>query len=448
MYNHTREERRAIGRQVRKDLSRIAHATWDPKRRQSDPLDVLQRSEKGRVTSLIPEKHKRMSVSPFSYYRGAAPVMAADLSVLPNTGLTAQLCGDAHVYNLGSFTAPDGRIVFDINDFDETIPGPWEWDVKRMATSLVLAGRESGDRDPQCKDAVLAFVRSYRETMQHLCELPAIGLARYQVLRHPRASAIAPVLHRAQLSTNAQAFKKLATRVKNGYLFRQDRISAAVTSKVKQALHDYGLNLLPERRHFFRQYQVQDVGFRVVGCGSVGMRDYIVLMLGGAVDDPLLIQVKEETHSAYAMYLPDARVPENQGQRVAEGQRAMQLQSDIFLGWTSFDGRDYLVRQLRDHKASIVSEDLKGAGLLAYAEVCGELLAKGHARSGDACAMFGYMGPSLKFDKAIAKFAIAYADQTTHDYESFRHSLKRPRTKKKPAGASAQPKKMAAGTAG
>ena len=445
MTNRTREERHTEGRKVREKLSRVAHAAWDPNLRRYDPLELLRRSEAGRLARLIPEKHKRMAVSPFSYFRGAAPVMAADLSLLPNTELIAQLCGDAHVYNLGSFTAPDGRIVFDINDFDETIPGPWEWDIKRMASSLVLIGRELGARDVWCKDAVLAFVRSYRETMRQLSELPIVELARYQVLRHPKISPIAPVLRRAELSTHAQAFEKLAKKQGDGYIFKEDRVAGAVASKVKQALHDYSLNLLPERRHFFRKYRIEDVGFRVVGCGSVGMRDYIVLMLGSAADDPLLIQVKEETHSTYAPYLPNARVPENQGQRVAEGQRAMQLQSDIFLGWTSFDGRDYLVRQLRDHKASIVTKDVKNQRLHPYAEICGELIAKGHARSGDACALFGYMGASVKYDKAIAKFAIAYADQTTADYERFNRSLRSERrTKSKPKDAITHTRKLAA----
>jgi len=423
MQTNTREARRALGRQARNTFGRIAQATWNPKLRKSSPVELLNQSERGRVANLLPEKHKRMSVSPFTYYRGAAPVMAEDLSLTPNTGLTAQLCGDAHVYNMGSFTAPDGRIVFDINDFDETIPGPWEWDVKRMATSIVLAGREAGASELRCKDAVLAFVRSYRETMRELSELPVIELARYQVLRHPKTSPIHSVLRRAQLSTNTQAFEKLAKHEDGRYILKQDRVSSVVAKKLQQGIHDYSLHLLPERRHFFRQYRVEDVGFRVVGCGSVGMRDYIVLMLGGASDDPLLLQVKEETHSTYTAYLPDARVPENQGQRVAEGQRAMQLQSDIFLGWTSLEGRDYLVRQLRDHKASIADEDLKGNGLCQYAEICGELLAKGHARSGDPSAVFGYLGFGNKFDKAIAKFAELYADQTTKDYESFKRSI-------------------------
>lgn len=420
----TREERRTLGREVRSRVPRVNHADWDAELRKTDPLEVLELSERGRVPKLLPEKHKRMSVSPFAYYRGSAPVMAADLSLQPQTGLVVQLCGDAHVYNLGSFTAPDGRIIFDLNDFDETIPGPCEWDVKRMAASLVLVGREAGQRDVQCKGAVLTFVHSYRETMRILSEMPIIEMARYLVLRHPKSSFIAQVLRRAQLSTNQQAFKKLAERDGDSYRFKRDRVSSSIASGVKQALHDYSLGLLPERRHFFQQYQVEDVGFRVVGCGSVGMRDYVVLMLGAGSDDALLIQVKEETHSTYAQHLPDARVPENQGQRVAEGQRAMQLQSDSFLGWTSFDGRDYLVRQLRDHKASVAEGDLKGDGLRQYAVICGELLAKGHARSGDSCAIFGYMGASLRFDKAIAKFAVAYADQTTKDWERYRRAMR------------------------
>ncbi len=420
---YTREARRQSGRKARERCSRVAQGNWDPKLRKADPLDILKQSEKGRIANLLPEKHKRMSASPFSYYRGSAPVMAADLSVLPNTGLTSQLCGDAHVYNLGSFTSLDGHVIFDINDFDETIPGPSEWDEKRMAASLVLVGRESGARDSDCKEAVLAFVRSYRETMRKLSEMAVVDLARYQVLRHPERSPVAPVLRRAQLATNKQAFAKLAKKHGHGYVFKEDRVHSSIAEKVKQAIHDYSLNLLPERRQFLQQYRFEDVGFRVVGCGSVGMRDYVALMLGAGTDDPLFLQVKEETRSCYAPYLPDARVPENQGQRAAEGQRAMQFQSDIFLGWTSSDGRDYLVRQLRDHKASIADEDLKGSGLEQYAEVCGELLAKGHARSGDPCALFGYMGASTKFDRAIAKFALAYADQTTRDYERFKRSV-------------------------
>ena len=357
MQEYTRESRESLGRKARLGCSRISQADWNPAARTFNPIDILHHSEKGRVAALLPEKHRRMLASPFAYYRGSAPVMAADLSLLPNTGLLAQLCGDAHVYNLGSFTGLDNHIIFDINDFDETIPGPWEWDVKRMAASLVLVGRESGGSDTNSKDAVLSFVRSYRDTMHSLLELPVIELARYQVLRHPERSPIAPVLRRAQLSTNKQAFAKLADRQDDGYVFKTDRVSAAVAAKVRQAVHDYSLSLLPERRRFFEQYRIEDVGFRVVGCGSGGMRDYVALMLGTGAEDPLFPQVKEETHSCYAAYLPKARVPENQP-RVAEGQRAMQLQSDIsWAGRRSTDATTWC--GACDHKASIVG---KGSG--------------------------------------------------------------------------------------
>ena len=344
-------------------------------------------------------------------------------------GLALQLCGDAHVHNLGSYSAPDGRLVFDINDFDETTPGPWEWDLKRMSTSIVLAGREAGDSDGQCKDSVEELVRRYRGAMKVFSEMPVIELARYQVLRHLKASPVGAVLRRAERATPAVAYEKLAENRDGRHVLREQKpvnypVAAALAEKVRQGIHDYALNLLPERRHFFSQYRIEHIGFRVVGCGSVGVRDYVALMIGGGVDDPLFLQVKEETKSAYSQYLPNARVSANQGQRVAEGQRAMQVQSDIFLGWTSIEDRDYLVRQLRDHKASIEDDELKGEGLRQYAHVCGELLAKGHARSGDPCALYGYAGDTPKLDKAIVKFAVAYANQTTKDYEAYRRSLR------------------------
>lgn len=425
----TREDRRQAGRDARSKVSRIAQAEWNPAARKHNLVEVILSSEKGRVPNLLPIKHARMSLSPFSFYRGAVPLMAADLALLPQSGLITQLCGDAHVHNLGSYAAPDGRVIFDLNDFDETIQGPFEWDVKRMAASLVLAGRTAGDNDRQCRDAVLQFVERYRMWMKKFCQMPVLDLARFQVSRFVKGSPVAAVLQKAERVTNLTSFAKL-TVVRQGqaYLREQKPLQypapPSASSKVKQSIHDYSLCLLPERRHFFSQYHVQHVGFRVVGCGSVGMRDYVALMLGGGADDPLFLQVKEATRSAYASYLPDARVPENQGERVAEGQRAMQMQSDIFLGWTSMDGRDYLVRQLRDHKASIEDTDLKGNGLAEYAQVCGELLAKGHARAGDPCAMYGYMGNSPKFDRAIAKFAMAYADQTEKDFEKFTLAVK------------------------
>ncbi len=425
----TREERRTQGRACRNRASRLKQADWDPARRNFDLIELFLASQKERLAELLPIKYERMSASPFGYYRGSVPVMAADMALLPNTGMHVQICGDAHVCNLGAFAAPDGSLAFDINDFDESIPAPWEWDVKRMAASLVLAGREAGNSDRQCRDAVLDLARSYREAMCEFSKMPIIDLARFQVRRHLKASPVMSALRKAERATNASSLARLTTHKNGKYRISdngklQYHVSKADVAKVKQGIHDYTRTLLPERRHFFNHYQVEDVAFRVVGTGSIGARDYIALMLAGAAEDPLFLQVKEELLSAWAPYLPEARVPENQGERVAEGQRAMQLQSDIFLGWTRIDERDYVVRQLRDHKAGIENEDMKGEGLTQYALVCGELLAKGHARSGDACALYGYLGNSTRFDKAMAKFGIAYADQSTKDYEQFKRALR------------------------
>ncbi len=435
----TREDRREAGRLARAKANRVEQGNWDPGLRKYNLVDLILASEQGRDEKLLPIKHERMSASPFAFYRGSVPLMAADLALAPRTGLVAQLCGDAHVHNLGSYAAPDGAIVFDINDFDETIQGPFEWDVKRMAASIVLAGRVAGDSDSQCRGAVLACMLSYRQSMRQFSQMAAVDLARYQVSRFLKKSPVATVLLKAQRATNKSSFEKLVVAHKGQYRLREQKptqfdVSPEDAAKVQQSLHDYSLTLLPERRHFYLQYHIESVAMRVVGCGSVGTRDYVVLMLGGAVEDPIFMQVKEEMHSAYAPHLPNAHVPENQGERAAEGQRAMQVQSDIFLGWTSMDGRDYLVRQLRDHKASIEDDDLKGNALMQYARVCGELLAKGHARSGDPCAFYGYMGNSPKFDKGVAKFAIAYADQTEKDFKEFTRAMRSKSKKSTAAG--------------
>jgi len=355
--------------------------------------------------------------------------MAADLASQPRCGLTVQICGDAHVRNLGFFSAPDGRLVFDLNDFDETVRGPFEWDVKRLATSLVLAGREASDSDKHCREAVRVFVRAYREALFGFSRMMVLDLARYRVHRHPHFAPVQSVLRKAERSTPRHNLEKLAQVNRGSHRFKQQpplltRTDAKTASRVLAALKAYRQTLAPERQHFFDHYRAVDVAFKVVGTGSVGTRDYVALMLGNGKLDALFLQVKEEPPSCYARYLPDFRPADNEGRRVVEGQRAMQAQSDILLGWTSMQGRDYLVRQLADHKASIEVEDLKGDGLLQYALVCAEVLAKGHARSGDPCALAGYLGASPKFDGAIAAFAIAYADQTASDHEKFLAAIK------------------------
>jgi uncharacterized protein (DUF2252 family) len=423
----TRKEWRQLGQSCRHKVARADHANWDPKHRRYDVIDLLLAAQRGRIPSLLPIKWGRMAASPFGFFRGAVPLMAADLAPLPHTGLTAQICGDAHVRNLGAFEAPDGRLIFDINDFDETIIGPWEWDVKRMAASLVLAGREAGNSDKQCGNAVLAFASRYRVWMRHFSQMPAVELARFQVYR--KIDPLRSVLRKAERATPLRNLESLTVLRGGQHVFRDQKpVQYHVPQKEADAavasLRTYMHTLLRERAHFLGQYQVEDVAFRVVGTGSVGLRDYVLLMFAGAVSDPLFMQIKEEPRSAYASYLPHSRVAAHQGRRVAEGGRAMQMQSDIFLGWTSMAGRHYVVRQLRDHKAGIEEDDLKGKGLLEYAELCGELLSKGHARSGDSCAISGYLGSNDNFDQAMATFGLHYANQTVKDWEELRKAIR------------------------
>lgn len=419
----------AYGRKCRDHVGRSEHCNWKPHKRR-DPLAILRGIAKTRLAPLLPIKIQRMSVSPFGYFRGAAAVMAADLAAMPHSGILAQICGDAHVLNLGSYAAPDGRLIFDINDFDETIAAPWEWDVKRLATSLVLGGRDAKESDAHCSEAVAAFARVYRSSMQDLSKLSVLDLARYQVHRNLHTLPLESVLHKAQRTTPQENLQKFAVRdAKGQWHFREERpllfpVKKAQQKEVLAALSAYRSSLLPERQHVFDSYRPADVAFKVVGTGSVGTRDYLVLMFGRDVSDPLFLQVKEEPASCYARYLPESRAIQHQGKRVVFGQRLMQAQSDILLGWTSMDGHDYLVRQLSDHKATIDIKTLHGEALSLYAELCGEVLAKGHARSGNPCVIAGYLGAAPKFDEALIKFALAYANQTTKDFQRFLASYK------------------------
>ncbi len=415
-------ERRALGQARRKQVHRQDHAHWDAKLRSHDPLQLIDESMRGRIPKLVTLKYERMLASPFGFFRGAVPAMAADLAVLPHTGIVNQICGDAHVRNLGAYAAPDGRLLFDINDFDETIRGPFEWDLKRLATSLVLAGRETGSSD--MREAVLRFVASYRKLIATLARMPVIDVARYQVHRLQRISPVSGALLKAERATPLHTLDALTAEGKKGRVFRNEppvlrRLTPQQARPVLASLKPYRECLLPERQHFLSQYRPCDVAFKVVGTGSVGLRDYLVYLEGNGPRDPLFLQIKEQPGSAYAPYLPAAGLAQ-QGRRVADGQRAMQFASDPFLGWTAIAGREYLVRQLNDHKGSIEIDNLKGQGLIDYAEMCGELLARGHARSGDACVLAGYLGSGAKFAAAIAKFASAYADQTEADWKELK----------------------------
>lgn len=428
------EQLREHGKRLRRVCRRVDQGDWNPPRDRIDPLKLIIASTKGRVRRLLPIKLQRMAASPFGFFRGAAAVMAADLARTESCGLWVQVCGDAHVRNLGAFSAPDGRLIFDLNDFDETVQGPFEWDVKRLASSLVLAGREAGDTDKHCRTAVHVFSRAYREAMYTFARMAVIDLARYRVHRHQHFAPLRSVLRKAERATPQYNLQKLTVRKGTRAVFKESppllrRVEKHTADRVLASLTSYRDTLTIECRHFFDQYQPVDVAFKIVGTGSVGTRDYVVLFFGNGENDPLFLQVKEEPPSCYAPYLTGRMAAEHEGRRVVEGQRRMQAQSDILLGWTSIQGRDYLVRQLADHKASIEIADLRGDGLLQYARVCGEVLAKGHARSSNPCAVAGYLGSSTKFDGAIADFAIAYANQTAEDHQQLLTAIRSGRIK-------------------
>jgi len=444
----TPQERRALGRARRKQLARQEHSQWKPESRRRRPVELLQESMRGRIPQLVTLKYERMLASPFGYFRGAVPVMAADLGTLPSTGIVNQICGDAHVRNLGAFAAPDGRLVFDINDFDETVRAPFEWDLKRLSTSLVLAGRATAAKKSACEAAVFAFIQRYRKFIDTFARMPVIDVARYQVHRLQRISPVSKALLKAERGTPLHNLERLTEPAKtpdSKRIFRDQkpllsRSTAAQRRAVLASLVEYNQTLQPERRHFLAQYHPIDVAFKVVGTGSVGLRDYVIYFEGNGPGDPLFLQIKEQPGSAYAPYVGPDNLSSNQGQRVVNGQRAMQFQSDPFLGWTTIANRQYEVRQLNDHKGSIEIDDLSGDGLVEYAEMCGELLARGHARSGDACVLAGYIGNGEKFCEALVLFAEAYADQTEKDWEELKIARKPPA--KKPAVKSGKSAKV------
>jgi uncharacterized protein (DUF2252 family) len=426
------EERQKLGQSRRKQLGRQQNDQLHIKARTTAPMLLLERAERGRVPSLVKLKHQLMALSPFSYFRGAAPVMAADLAVLPNTGVEAQLCGDAHVRNLGAFAAPDGRLVFDINDFDETIRGPFEWDLKRMAASLVLAGRESHHKESTARDAVQYCILRYCAQMRVFAKMPLLEVGRFQVHRLGDVEPVHEALFKAERAVPLHTLEQLTEQVPGKPGVRRfkeippnlTRISGAQAEKVLEALGPYREMLEPQRQHLLSLYRPIDVAFKVVGTGSVGLRDYCSYFAGNGPGDPLFLQIKEEAPSAYAPYLPNAHPCPQNGQRAVMGQRAMQVQSDPFLGWTHIGPRHFLVRQLCDHKGSIDLTDLAGSGLAAFGEVCGELLARGHARSGDPLIIAGYLGSGGTFAEALAEFGTLYADQTEKDWQALRRSGK------------------------
>jgi uncharacterized protein (DUF2252 family) len=426
-------ERLAYGRAQRQRATRAGQASWPAPARRADPVETLARSFAGRLRKLLPVKEARMSASPFGFFRGAVPVMAADLASLPRTGVEAQLCGDAHVRNLGAYAAPDGHLLFDINDFDETIRGPFEWDLKRLATSVVLAGREAGASDAACGDAVEALVSSYRSWIDRFRAMSPLELIRYQVRRLSGMAVVEKVLWKAERETPDRTLARLtvpAGRGRRRFAQRPPllvRLAPALAHRVVSALGRYRATLSDDRQLLFDAYRPVDAAFKVVGTGSVGARDYVVMLVSAGAAEVLFLQIKEEFASAYAPFLKRAARAAHEGQRVAQAQHRMQTLSDPLLGWTTIEGRDFLVRQLSDHKAAIEPGDLKGSALTEYARLAGELFAKAHARTGDPAVIHGYCGDSEKLDHAIRRFARAYADQTTKDFTSFRTAVRRRR---------------------
>lgn len=424
------QERLQFGQKLRKRLKRSDHANWDEHQRKHDPIEIILDVNRQRIPELVPLKMARMAVSPFAYFRGTVAVMASDLALLPRTGIPVQICGDAHVRNLGAYAGPDGRLIFDINDFDETIRAPWEWDLKRLAASLVLAGRDAGNSEHQCRASVLSCGQMYRTKMAEFSRMTCLEVHKYRIHRQLAGRTVASALQRAERATPIHTLAKITVQRGTKRVFKE--VKPVLTHPPKSTARQVLLSIKTYRetlsgcsQQVLEFYRPVDVAFKVVGTGSVATHDYVVLHLAGTgARDPLFLQIKEAVQSAYAPYVKSPETVMHQGQRVVHGQRMLQVQSDLMLGWTSIGAADYMVRQLSDHKASISNDDLRGEGLTEYATTCGEVLAKGHARSGDPAVLAGYLGGSDRCDKALAKFSVAYADQTTKDFEQFKKAIR------------------------
>jgi uncharacterized protein (DUF2252 family) len=445
----TTAERVARGKAARAHVPRSSHALFDPPSNRPDPIALLEEQAKSRVPDLVPVRWGRMVVSPFTFYRGAALPMASDLAATPVSGLAVQACGDAHLSNFGLFGSAERRLVFDVNDFDETLPGPWEWDVKRLAASLEVAARGNGFSAKQRHDIVMATVSKYRAAIRDFAGMTNLDVwyahmdmdelrAQFDSqLRTQQRKEMDKGLAKARTRDSMQEVAKL-TRIVDGRpriisdppllvpldeLMTTDVDRASIESLMVGLIAKYRRTLETDRRYLLEQFQFVDVARKVVGVGSVGTRCWIVLMLGRDDSDPLFLQVKEAEASVLSRFVGASKYA-NQGQRVVAGQRLMQASSDIFLGWQHIEAglderpRDFYIRQLRDWKFSLDIETMIPAGMRMYGEVCGWTLARAHARSGDRIAIAAYLGNSDVFDRAIAEFAAAYADQNERDYEA------------------------------
>ncbi|HEX6540905.1 MAG TPA: DUF2252 domain-containing protein [Ktedonobacterales bacterium] len=435
----TVEERRARGRSIRTMVPRSSHAFWSAAPNRPDPIALLEKQETTRLPDLIPIRHARMRVSPFAFFRGSAIVMAEDLSRTPTTGFQAQLCGDAHVANFGLYASPERNLLFDVNDFDETLRGPWEWDIKRLAASVFIAGRGNGFSVSGCRDATLAAVRSYRLHMADFADMRYLEVWYSRVAADDLLDVIQDkrIRKRAQQQVgkirqrnNLQAFSRLTELVSGRRIITDDpplvmRITTDDMEAVLRQVYEEYLNTLRgAQAHLLGRYQITDFARKVVGVGSVGTHCYILLLTGRDTNDPLFLQAKEAAPSVLESYLPKSGFAHH-GQRVVVGQELMQAASDIALGWVRGpEGRDFYLRQLRDMKGSAEIENLRPLQLALWAEACGWALARAHARSGDALQIAAYLGTSDAFDRAIATFAEAYADQNERDYKAFIAAIK------------------------
>jgi uncharacterized protein (DUF2252 family) len=441
-------ERVARGRTARSETPRASHSIFEPSSNRPDPIKVLERQANSRVPELVPIRYGRMLVSPFTFYRGAAMIMAGDLAPTPRSGLTVQCCGDAHLSNFGVFASPERRLVFDLNDFDETLPGPWEWDVKRLAVSMLIAAINNGYKGKQQERIVLATVKAYRSAMQSFAGMNNLDVwyahldidtALHELgsqMKAKMAKRTEKTLAKARTRDSMSAFSKL-TEVVDGRprIVDQSPLIVPIDQLVsgserdemyeglRQLLQGYRSTLEFDRRVLLEQFELADFARKVVGVGSVGTRAWIALMLGRNGQDPLFLQMKEAEASVFEDFLGPGEFS-NHGERVVVGQRLMQASSDIFLGWlhvvSGIDGqaRDFYGRQLKDWKGSAEIEQMIPEGLAMYGKLCGWTLARAHARSGDRIAIAAYLGSGSSFDRAILEFSNAYAEQNERDYRA------------------------------
>jgi uncharacterized protein (DUF2252 family) len=442
------EERIARGKAARSMVPRASHGTWVPAANRPDPIALLEEQAEGRIPELVPIRYGRMMISPFTFYRGAALLMASDLAATPRSGLTAQLCGDAHLSNFGIFASPERQMMFDINDFDETLPGPWEWDLKRLAASFEIAGRVRGFSGTDRRAIVTEGAREYRERMRKAAGMSNLDVwyadiemgALSELLRsdvgEKQAREAERNVAKARMHDSMLAFSKLTREVDGERRIVADpplvvpvedllppgAARDGIEGSMRKLLHSYRRTLGSDRQHLLEQFRYAHMARKVTGVGSVGTRAWILLLLGRDDQDPLFLQAKEAEPSVLERFTAGSRYS-NHGQRVVAGQRLMQAASDIFLGWQrvfAADGttRDFYVRQLRDRKGSVDVDTMSAMDTTLYARLCGATLARAHARSGDRIAIASYLGKSDFFDRAIADFSSAYADQNERDHQA------------------------------